>query len=217
MELALADPPSRRHLPVLQPFELEAPPIESFDDFEPLEPVSRDVLRSRRKREVRARTISIKRLTKRELEIGRLLYPETSYWKPRTRAECADVPRPCPYVSCKYHLYVEVSTQLGAIRLVFPDLEPTELEPSCALDVADRGGSTLEEVGAFINVTRERVRQIEVRALTRLEKHRRQFDGHLDEQRAAVRAHQRDHTVLWDGDNQEQAPWSPSSSRIPEP
>src|SRR5690606_3867534 len=71
------------------------------------EPITREQRRSRRKREVRARTISVKRMTKRELEIGRLLYPETDYWKPRTRAECVDGPRPCPFVSCRHHLYVD--------------------------------------------------------------------------------------------------------------
>ena len=39
-------------------------------------PVTREQRRSRRKRDVRARTISVKRMTKRELELGRLLYPE---------------------------------------------------------------------------------------------------------------------------------------------
>ena len=38
--------------------------------------VTREQRRSRRKREVRARTISVKRMTKRELELGRMLYPE---------------------------------------------------------------------------------------------------------------------------------------------
>jgi DNA-directed RNA polymerase sigma subunit (sigma70/sigma32) len=32
---------------------------------------------------------------------------------------------------------------------------------SCALDVAERGAMTLVEVGAALNITRERARQIE--------------------------------------------------------
>jgi len=36
---------------------------------------------------------------------------------------------------------------------------------SCALDVAGWGGITLEEVGRLMNITRERVRQVEVHAL----------------------------------------------------
>jgi Sigma-70, region 4 len=137
------------------------------DDAEP--GVTREQRRSRRKRDVRARTISVKRMTKRELEIGRLLYPETDYEKPRTRAECADAPRPCPFVSCKHHLFLDVSSRTGAIKLNFPDLEVWEMTETCALDVADRGGTTLEEVGAIMNLTRERIRQVEVKALAKLD------------------------------------------------
>ncbi|HVY44905.1 MAG TPA: sigma factor-like helix-turn-helix DNA-binding protein, partial [Minicystis sp.] len=132
-------------------------------------PMTREQRRSRRKREIRARTISVKRMTKRELEIGRMLYPETDYYKPRTRAECVDGPRPCPYVSCKHHLYLDVSARTGAIKLNFPDLEVWDMNETCALDVADRGGTTLEDVGAIMNLTRERIRQVEVKALAKLE------------------------------------------------
>jgi len=131
--------------------------------------ITREQRRSRRKRDVRARTISVKRMTKRELEIGRLLYPESDYDKPRQRAECAEGPRPCPFVSCKHHLYIDVSARTGAIKLNFPDLEVWDLGESCALDVADRGGTTLEDVGAIMNLTRERIRQVEVKALAKLE------------------------------------------------
>jgi hypothetical protein len=131
--------------------------------------ITREQRRSRRKREVRARTISVKRMTKRELEIGRMLYPETDYYKPKTRAECQDGQRPCPYVSCQHHLYLDVSARTGAIKLNFPDLEVWDMNESCALDVADRGGTTLEDVGAIMNLTRERIRQVEVKALAKLE------------------------------------------------
>ena len=131
--------------------------------------ITREQRRSRRKRAIRARTISVTRMTKRELEIGRLLYPETDYDKPRTRVECLDGPRPCPYVSCKHHLYIDVSPRTGAIKLNFPDLEVWDMGESCALDVADRGGTTLEDVGAIMNLTRERIRQVEVKALAKLE------------------------------------------------
>src|SRR5262245_19772130 len=62
--------------------------------------ITREQRRSRRKRAVRARTISVKRMTKRELEIGRLLYPEDGYSKPKARSACVGGARPCPYVSC---------------------------------------------------------------------------------------------------------------------
>jgi hypothetical protein len=132
-------------------------------------PVTREQRRSRRKRAIRARTISVKRMTKRELELGRLLYPDVDESeRPRTRSECADAPRPCPFVSCKHHLYLDVSARTGAIKLNFPDLEVWDMSDTCALDVADRGGTTLEEVGAIMNLTRERIRQVEVKGLAKL-------------------------------------------------
>lgn len=85
--------------------------------------------------------------------------------RPKVRGDCAGGQRPCPWVSCRYHLYLSVNPETGAITLHFPDLEPDELKETCALDVAERGGITLEEVGELTNLTRERIRQIEVRAL----------------------------------------------------
>lgn len=108
----------------------------------------------------------MKRLSKSNLLRGRLEYPEeTKHLRPATRAECVDGSRPCPFVSCKHHLYLDVTPKTGAIKLNFPDLEVEQLTESCTLDVADRGGATLEEVGAIANITRERIRQIEVKAL----------------------------------------------------
>ena len=43
-----------------------------------------------------------------------------------------------------------------------------EMSETCALDVADRGGITLEEVGEILNLTRERIRQVEVKGLQKL-------------------------------------------------
>ncbi len=88
--------------------------------------------------------------------------------RPRSRAECAGSARPCMFVSCKHHLYLDVNPETGSIKLNFPDKEIWELAETCALDVADRGGITLEEVGAIMNLTRERIRQVETRGLLKL-------------------------------------------------
>jgi hypothetical protein len=127
--------------------------------------------RGRRKRRSRqrTRTISIRRLSKAELNRGKMLYPEHDYWKPRTRADCVDMERPCPYVSCKYHLYIDVHPVRGSIKINFPDVEVWEMTETCALDIADRGGITLEEVGEIMNLTRERVRQVETAGLAKLQ------------------------------------------------
>jgi len=93
---------------------------------------------------------------------------EVETMRPRTRADCANGPRPCMFISCKHHLYLDVNPATGSIKLNFPDKEIWEMEETCALDVADRGGITLEEVGAIMNLTRERIRQVETRGLLKL-------------------------------------------------
>jgi hypothetical protein len=90
------------------------------------------------------------------------------YDRPRTRSDCVHGARPCLFVACKHHLYLDVNPETGSIKVNFPDKEPWELEDTCALDVAERGGVTLEEVGELLNLTRERVRQVEVEGLQKL-------------------------------------------------
>lgn len=100
----------------------------------------------------------------------RVTYPEDAE-RPRTRGACQGGPRPCPWVSCRYHLFLEVVNQGRAVRLPRGlDVEPETLEPSCALDVADQGAVTLEEVAEYLGVTRERVRQVEEQALTKVKR-----------------------------------------------
>jgi hypothetical protein len=109
----------------------------------------------------------------REIEHGRLEVPahEREYDRPRTRGECVDGPRPCPFIACEHHLYLDVSARTGAIKLNFPDIEPEGLDQmteTCALDVADWQGATLDAVGDIMNLTRERIRQVEVNALAKV-------------------------------------------------
>ena len=124
---------------------------------------------------VRAHTVSVKRLSKRELERGAAEYPEQpgrDYLRPRTFEECDSVGLgdlfPCPFVSCKHHLYLDVNERTGSIKLNFPDREVDELPATCALRVAEEGGITLDGVADVIGVVRERIRQIEDRALLKM-------------------------------------------------
>jgi hypothetical protein len=99
-----------------------------------------------------------------------------AYGRPTTRLECPPKDTPCPYVGCRYHLYLDVSEETGHISLNFPDKEPWELERWCALNVAEKEGRhTLQEVGGLLRLTRERVRQIEEIALSDLRS--RRVDG----------------------------------------
>lgn len=130
--------------------------------------VSRKVRRRRKRTRPRSKTIAMKRLTREELRRGALMYPPVDVPRPQTRAQCQVEQRPCPWVACKHHLYLDVNPETGSIKINFPDLEPWELPQTCALDVAERGGITLEEVGEIMNLTRERIRQVEVRGLVKI-------------------------------------------------
>lgn len=107
---------------------------------------------------------------KRHLHIVRNNLGPDVYWRPRTRGDCASVPRPCPFVACQWNLYLDVLDN-GSLKLNFPDIEPHEMDPkaSCTLDVADRGGANLETVGKAMNLVRERIRQVEEAAIYELE------------------------------------------------
>jgi hypothetical protein len=73
--------------------------------------------------------------------------------QPRTRGDCLRGPRPCPHGTCRHHHV------------------PPSGDAVCVLDiVAERGPMTLQEVSEILGVTRERVRQIEVKALLKLKK-----------------------------------------------
>lgn len=85
------------------------------------------------------------------------------HWRPRTRGDCDTVPRPCPYVGCVHHLWLD-ATAIGNIKLNFPNIEPWEMRKSCSLDAAERGGMCLDDVAWRMNLTKERVRQLELSA-----------------------------------------------------
>ena len=139
-------------------------------EFAPVVPEVSKKIRPRSKRtRPRSKTIALKRLTRAELAAGAAEFPPVDDSdRPRTRAECSGGQRPCPWVACKHHLYLDINPRTGSIKINFPDLEPWELPHTCALDVADAGALTLEEIGAVTNLTRERVRQLEVRGLLQL-------------------------------------------------
>jgi hypothetical protein len=145
--------------------ELEADAEFPEDEAESQIYFTRDQKRSRRKRAVRSLTINTSRFPKSALQVGRLLQPELDVQRPKTRQDCAAAARPCPFVSCRYHLYLDVSPRTGSIKLNFPDLEVWELKRSCALDVADESPLGAEELGEVMNLTRERIRQLQERGL----------------------------------------------------
>ena len=83
--------------------------------------------------------------------------------RPKTRGECVDAVRPCPWVGCKHHLYIDAD-DIGSIKFNFPHLQVWQMAETCSLDIADQGEHTLEQVGDKMNFTRERSRQVEFKA-----------------------------------------------------
>lgn len=142
-------------------------------------PPSTSRLRRPRRSRPRGKTIALKQITRAERELYALLYPIdddiAALPRPRTRGDCRDHDGPCPWVACKHHLYLDINPLTGSIKLNFPDLEPWQLEHTCALDVAEAGARTLEQVGEITNLTRERVRQVESVGLAKLGDRARRF------------------------------------------
>jgi len=138
--------------------------------------------RQRRAETPRARTLSANRIRKRDLAQLRLENDREAAEhplppRPRTRGECVDGLRPCPYV-CRFSLLYEV-TERGGLKILHPD--PDYDGPSCALDVADAGARTLEEVAVLLNVSRERVRQLEEAGLETFARLGSALRGSVDE------------------------------------
>lgn len=139
---------------------------------DPAPPVRRS--RRRVRTETRGATDN-RRILERLIAAEPVLAPDanvaTHADRPRIRGDCAAGARPCPWVSCKHHLYLDVNPETGSIKINFPDREPDQLEHSCSLDVAEQDGMILDAVGEIMNLTRERTRQIEHRARLKLYSH----------------------------------------------
>jgi hypothetical protein len=109
-----------------------------------------------------------KRAEERKRLGGKLIVPERPD-RPKTRADCAGGVRPCPWVSCKYHLFLEVR-QNGSIA--YPqgqDLDALERMPqSCVLDVAEQGGASQTDVGKALNASMQMASLVELAALAKL-------------------------------------------------
>lgn len=90
--------------------------------------------------------------------------------RPKKRSDCVNGIRPCPWVGCKYNMFLDVTRQ-GAIKFNRGDGTVDDIlrmKKSCALDIADEGGIVLEETASLLRLTRERIRQIEFVAIARL-------------------------------------------------
>jgi hypothetical protein len=86
---------------------------------------------------------------------------------PSTRAECEPGVghRPCPWVRCRHHLYLEV-VRRGGVKFLFGEgRELEDLPDTCSLDVAEAGPQMLSAIATRMNLVDERVRQVFEEAL----------------------------------------------------
>lgn len=93
------------------------------------------------------------------------------HWRPRVRGDCADAPRPCPFVGCRYNLFLDAKKN-GSILLNFgEDVGALEkMSETCALDVADRGQHDDAVVGEFFNFTKLAARAAVNAAIAEIER-----------------------------------------------
>lgn len=152
---------------------------------------------ARRRRNPARRQRVIERLRRKVEHLERRQAKEWGLVRPRNRRQCKNKPRPCPWVSCRYHLLLDVNER-GSIRMNLARLEAVErdagkrtvrrnvggqrfeawsddavdrlfeLSETCALDVADRGAHALHEVGDTMSMTREGARLIEASGLLKM-------------------------------------------------
>src|SRR6185436_9496617 len=91
------------------------PPLGLPFDLDDVPETSMKFRRERRRSRPRSKTIALKRLTRAELQAGARAYPPvTDVERPKTRAECRGHARPCPWVACKHHLYLDINPDTGS-------------------------------------------------------------------------------------------------------
>lgn len=123
----------------------------------------------------RTQTINVRK-TSTKGELREASHRPAKRLLPLVRGECltgTNAARPCPFVTCGYHLYLDVDPRNGSIKLNYPHLEPDQMVHSCALDVVDdhEEGMTNHAVADLLAVSIERARQIETQALASIHLH----------------------------------------------
>lgn len=106
-------------------------------------------------------------MSEEQLEIGFTGY--VSPEKPPTcRAECASIERPCNRYGCIHHAYPQTERAGRPHRGKHNEVTLVEREDSCVLDVAEKGMTPRPVVGKKLGITKERVRQLEDRAMRKI-------------------------------------------------
>lgn len=89
---------------------------------------------------------------------------------PKKRADCAGIPKPCPFLDCRHHLWLRLQQEQPgnpqAGKQGETTFRPSTMQ-SCSLDVAEKGAS-FEEIGELLGMDSTRGRQIAQAALEKL-------------------------------------------------
>lgn len=88
---------------------------------------------------------------------------------PATRAECAGIERPCNRYACVHNLTPETERGGKPHHGIHPHPVLVEKTESCELDVSERGKHTPKQVAEMLGLTPERIRQLEDRAMRKME------------------------------------------------
>lgn len=101
--------------------------------------------------------------------------------RPKTRGECENGARPCPWLACRFHLAIDV-TWAGSVKYTWGHTDLDLMPETCVLDVADKGGATEQRVGNILGIERQRVQQIEASAFRHLVVHSESIGGSIEGQ-----------------------------------
>jgi transposase-like protein len=95
--------------------------------------------------------------------------------RPKTRADCANGIRPCPFITCRYNLRTERVAKSAADGKKDSQIIREQIEPrgeSCALDVAESQqgfvGATYRDIAKWTGLTMEGARKTFIRACERI-------------------------------------------------
>ena len=101
-----------------------------------------------------------KPLTRLEVAFGKTLVDDLPARMPRSRQQCLGKDEPCPFARCRHHLKIDVN-EIGSVKDNFPGWSVLDMEETCSLNVAKQGAQTTERVARLMNLSTERIRQIE--------------------------------------------------------
>lgn len=82
--------------------------------------------------------------------------------RPKVRADCLTMPRPCPFVGCRHHTALVADLERDSLKEVFPELRIIdnpegeglqfleEMIGTCSLDIADKHDDGTQGIGGLV-------------------------------------------------------------------